>query len=276
MNRCCGLFLALAVLAACLPGAGGQDKEDVIHLFNGQDLTNFYTWLGAPEAGKEPYGKNNDPDKVFSVKNGHLHVSGKVFGGLITEKEYENYHLIVEFKWGEKTWGKREKAARDSGILLHCVGKEGAAGGVWMESIECQMIEGGTGDFILVGGKETPRLTVEAEDRPTGAGEKKHLEPYYKKGAPEREFKGRRINWYGRDPAWQDVKGFRGGQDVERPVGEWNRLEVICDGDRIINILNDKKVNEGRKASHTRGKILVQSEGAEVIFRRIDLRPLKK
>src|SRR5262249_62024070 len=128
----------------------------------------------------------------------------------------------------------------------------------------------------LVGGKNPPKLTVEAEDRDTGAGEKKHKEPYYKKGAPPREFKGRRINWYGRDPEWKDVKGFRGKNDVERPVGEWNRLEVICDGDRIINILNDKKVNEGYNDSHRKGKILIQSEGAEVIIRQIDLRLFKK
>src|SRR5207244_7804806 len=95
-----------------------------------------------------------------TVHDGMIRVSGTIFGGFITEKEYENYHLITEFKWGEKTGPARAKAARDSGILLHCVGEDGAAGGVWMESIECQMIEGGTGDFILVKGQSQARITV--------------------------------------------------------------------------------------------------------------------
>ena len=86
-------------------------------------------------------------------------------------------------------------------------------------------------------------------------------------------FSSGRINWFGRDPAWRDVKGFRGKDDVEKPVGEWNRLECVCAGDRILNVLNGKVVNAGTRASHTRGKILFQSEGAEIHFRKIDLEP---
>jgi hypothetical protein len=272
------LMLAAAGFLTATDNSDGQraGADGTIKLFNGKDLTNFYTFLGASGKGQKPYGKNNDPEKVFTVKDGMIRVSGTVFGCFTTEKEYENYHLIVEFKWGEQTGPARARAARDSGILLHCVGEDGAAGGVWMESIECQMIEGGTGDFILVGGKNRPSLTVEAEMRPTYYGEKERLEPYYKPGAPAKKFTGGRINWYGRDPKWQDVKGFRGKDDVENPVGQWNTLECVCDGDKITNILNGKVVNVGTQSSHTRGKILFQSEGAEVFFRRIDLRPLKK
>jgi hypothetical protein len=277
------VFVAFLTLTAGLPaalapaGAAADDKDNgAIPLFNGKDLTNFYTYLGAPGKGKEPYGKNNDPEKVFTVHDKMIHVSGKVFGGFVTEKEYENYHLIVEFKWGEKTWPPREKAARDSGVLLHCVGADGAAGGTWMESIECQMIEGGTGDFILVKGKNQPSLTADVEKRPTGVGDKRHDEFYYKSGATPRLFKSGRVNWSGRDPEWRDVKGFRGKNDVEKPVGQWNRLECICDGDKITNLLNGRVVNVATKVSHSKGKILFQSEGAEVFFRKIDLIPLKK
>jgi Domain of Unknown Function (DUF1080) len=263
----CGLLLA-----GSGPGTAAADKDNGDALFNGKDLTNFYTWL-------KGHGKNNDPEKVFTVHDGMIHVSGKTFGGLITEKEYDNYHLVAEYKWGEKTWAPREDKARDSGILLHCVGEDGAVGGVWMESIECQMIEGGTGDFILVRGKHQPVLTAEVEKRPTGAGAKKRDEYYYKPGADPVQFprdRVTRINWFGRDPGWKDVKDFRGRQDVERPVGQWNRLECVCDGDKITNILNGTVVNVGTKVSPSRGKILFQSEGAEVFFRRIDLKPLKK
>src|SRR5262249_23475929 len=160
-------------------------------------------------------------------------------------------------------------ATRDSGILLHGVGEDGAAGGVWLESIECQMIEGGTGDFILVSGKKTPSLTVEAEYRPTGS--KGGKQPYYKPGAPAMKFTGGRINWLHRDPDWKDVLGFRGEKDVEKKIGEWNKLECICKGDSITIRLNDMVINEGTKSSHIKGKILFQSEGAEVFFRRIEL-----
>lgn len=258
-----GLVLGLGVSVAA-----AEPVTKPIKLFNGKDLTNFYTFLRG-------LGKNKDPDKVFTVKDGMIRVSGQTFGCFTTEKEFENYHLVVEFKWGNKTWPPREKATRDSGILLHCVGedggssydKQGRPSGPWMESIECQMIEGGTGDFILVGGKGKPSLTVTAEQR---GGQW-----YYKEGASPKEFKGGRINWWGRDPEWKDVLGFRGKHDVETPPGEWNALECVCDGGKITNILNGKVVNAGTNASHTKGKILFQSEGAEVFFRRIDLLPLK-
>jgi hypothetical protein len=252
-------------VAAKVPGSAIAPVKP-IKLFNGKDLTNFYTYLGSPGKGAKPYGKNNDPEKVFAVQDGMIRISGKVFGGLITEQQYANYHLVAEFKWGEKTWPPREKAARDSGILLHCVGADGAAGGVWMEAIECQMIEGGTGDFILVAGKGPPSLTAKAE--------KRRGQFYYNPDAQPVDFTIGRINWYGRDPDWKDVKGFRGPRDVEKPVGQWNRLECLCNEDRITITLNGTIVNQGTKASHRQGKILIQSEGAEVFFRRIDLLPL--
>jgi hypothetical protein len=239
-----------------------------IKLFNGADLTNFYTYLGSPAKGARPYGKNNDPERVFSVEGGVIHISGKVFGGLITEKEYANYHLVAEFKWGQKTWPPREHAARDSGILLHCIGADGAVGGVWMESIECQMIEGGTGDLILVAGKGRPSLVARAE--------KRGKEFWYSPKAEPMPFNSGRVNWYGRDAKWKDEKGFRGSADVERPVGEWNRLDCVCDNDKISNWLNGKLVNQASDVRPHQGKILFQSEGAEVFFRRIELLPLQR
>src|SRR5262249_13700312 len=148
-------------------------------------------------------GKNKDSKGVFTVKDGMIRVSGEVWGCFTTEKEFENYHLIVEYKWGEKTFGSREKGARDSGCLLHCVGEDGAASGSWMESIECQMIEGGTGDIIIVGGKSTPSIKCEVEYRETPPGSKK-MQAYYKPGGEVKTFKGGRVNWSGRDPTWTD------------------------------------------------------------------------
>jgi hypothetical protein len=60
-------------------------------------------------------------------------------------------------------------------------------------------------------------------------------------------------------------------KDAEKPTGEWNTVEVICIGGKITNIVNGVVVNEGTEASVTRGRILLQSEGAEVWYRRVEL-----
>ena len=192
----CLSVLGLAFGLRPLGSAATENEKEVIHLFNGQDLTNFYTFLVEPAKGQPRYGKNNDPEKVFTVHDGMIHVSGKVYGCFTTEKEFENYHLLVEFKWGEKTWGNREKAARDSGVLLHCTGEDGSFG-AWMEAFECQMIEGGTGDLLILGGKTKRSLTVEAE--------KRDGQHYFKPGSPAVTLPSGRFNWYGRDPKWKEI-----------------------------------------------------------------------
>ncbi len=140
-----------------------------VFAFNpGEDLTGFY-----------PYTQNHgyaDPNGVCTVRDGVIRISGEEFGGLATCGNFADYHLVAEWKWGGKTWSPRESKSRDSGILLHCVGPDGAAGSGWMESIECQIIEGGCGDFILVGGKGHPSLTCETRVGPD-------RQPYFEKGA---------------------------------------------------------------------------------------------
>jgi hypothetical protein len=268
MRRLPRIALVLTVSSAALADVPDFAKElpkvesgEPVLAFNGKDLTGFYVYT-------KPHGYA-DPNGVFTVKDGVIRVSGQDYGGFATGGNFRDYHLIVEWKWGEKTWPPREKATRDSGILLHCVGADGAAGGQWMESVECQIIEGGCGDFILVPGKNKPRMTFEVRNGPDG-------QPYYEKGGQSITRDGGRINWWGRDPSWKDVLGFRGARDVEKPAGEWNRMEVICDGDTITNIVNGHVVNRGTGSSHTEGKIQFQSEGAEILFRKIEIRPLRK
>lgn len=258
-----GLAAAVALVAAGLADSATADTpKEKIKLFNGKDLTNFYTFL-------KDIGKDKDPHKVFTVVDGMIRVSGEDFGCFTTEKDYENYHLVVEFKWGQKTYPPRDKAARDSGILLHSVGEDGAAGGSWMQAIECQMIEGGTGDIILVKGQQSPSLTAQVEFK----GDKSK-QAYFNPDYPAHKFNGGRINWYGRDPNWKDVLGYRGKQDLENKVGDWNTLECICEGSTITILLNGRIVNKASDCSQTKGKIQFQSEGAEVFFRRIDLWPI--
>jgi hypothetical protein len=65
-------------------------------------------------------------------------------------------------------------------------------------------------------------------------------------------------------------------KDAEKPTGEWNTIEVVCEGDKITNIVNGVVVNEGVHASETKGRILLQSEGAEVYYRNLEVRPLSQ
>lgn len=243
---------------------------DPVFSFNGKDLTGWYTFLRDH--------KHEDPEHVFSVENGMIHITGGEFGGMTTKDTFKNYHLVAEWKWGDKQFDliddvnksitRLKTNARDAGILVHAVGEDGAAYRQWMESIEVQIIEGGVGDFLLVPGKRTPSMTAE--------GRVQDKQFYFEPGNPPKLRKGGRINWWGRDPMWKDVSGYRGPREVESPHGEWNRLDVICDGDKISTILNGYLVNEATKSSHAEGKIQLQSEGAEIFFRKVEVRPLIK
>ncbi|MGE3316858.1 MAG: DUF1080 domain-containing protein [Planctomycetaceae bacterium] len=261
-------------LAACLVcGIAAADEptpiipSERIALFNGKDLDGLYTYL------KDT--KYEDPRKVFTVENGQLHISGDGLGAILTRKAYRNYHLVVEYKWGERTWGNRTKSTRDSGCLVHCVGDDGAYGGIWPHSIESQIIEGGMGDIILVrgngpDGKPLP-MSLTAEQTKDRDGER-----IWKKGAPKEAFESGRLNWWGRDPDWKDEIGFRGKEDIDNTLTEWTRMDVICDGGHIQIFIDGVLVNEGFDAVPSAGKILIQTELAELWVRRWDIYPLGK
>lgn len=216
---------------------------------------------------------HDDPKDIWKLDDGQLHVSGRGYGYVATKENYRDYHLVIEFKWGEKTWGNREKAARDNGILLHAYGPHGAYGGTWMASIEAQIIEGGTGDVLVL----SPKLedgSVLTTSLTSEVGFDRDKEMIWKKGEPRKVVTSGRINWEKRDVDWADKKDFRGREEVEKPVGEWNRLEVIAKGDTLQYVLNGVLVNEGFEAKPSEGKVLLQTEGAEMFVRRFELWPL--
>lgn len=255
-------LVCICVILFCLAGCESVkrlEQAETISLFNGKNFNNFYTFL-------KGRGRNNDPKKVFTVKDGMIRISGEEWGCLTTAKEYENYHLITEFKWGDMTFAPREKKARDSGLILHSVGEDGSAGGIWINGIEVQMIEGGTGDFLAIGnGTDDFMLTCPVSQI-------KHGSRYvYQAGGSLETINSGRINWWGRDPQWKDVKGFRGDKDVEKPIGQWNRLEAIAQGQTIKVFLNSVLVNHCIDVRPRKGKIQIQAEGAELFFRRFDL-----
>lgn len=226
-------LLPAALAAAALgPRASGAaraaTKAEPVPLFNGRNFDGWYTFINGD-------GKNHDPSGVFKIEDGGvIHASGEKYGYLSTEKDYENYRLNVEFRWGDKKSYPDPNTKRDAGILYHCVGPDK----VWMKSLECQIQEGDCGDMWLTGGEGgAPSLVVKAQ---------KHT--------------GGRVVKFG---------------DYEKPKGEWNQVTVVAQGDHIQHFINGRLAMEGSEASLTRGKINLQSEGAEIFYRNVTLEPLK-
>lgn len=278
--RSTALVLAPSLLLLSAPAVPQNAPEarrpdSPIVLFGpGTGLAAFEPWLVDTH--------EKDPDRVFTVVDQvdgapAIRISGERWGGIVTREAFRDYRLVVEFRWGLLTWAQRRNAARDSGVLVHCQGRPGNTGkdgnGPWMRSIEAQVIEGGVGDFILVAGWEPDGRKLQPSFTVT-AGVDRDGEPVFDpKGAPK-AFTDGRVNWSGRDVDWKDALGFRGRADVESPYGQWTRLEVIAEGDAVTNVVNGTVVNRATQATFREGRIMLQSEGAEIYFRKVELQPL--
>jgi type 1 glutamine amidotransferase len=215
-----------------------------------------------------PIGLNNDPLEVFKIEpeNGNpvLHISGQIYGGLSTKQEFGNYHFRAEFKWGTRRYEPRLNDKRDNGILYHAKGPHGAFWNAWMLSQEFQIQEGDMGDYFALG----PGMDVKAAYR-TADNE---LDWIYDPTAPSTTF-----------GLGQPVR-CRRARNNERPLGQWNTVELICLGQKSIHIINgevvmvlensrERKPN-GSLGPLTDGKIQIQSEAAEAYYRNIQIRPI--
>jgi Domain of Unknown Function (DUF1080) len=183
-----------------------------------------------------------DPAKTWSVKDGILHCTGEPRGYIRTERDdYENYHLRVEWRWPE---GTGERA--NNGVLVHTT-TPGALG-VWGKSLEVQLASGNAGDFWVIPGDDAPDPTK--IDVPL-------------KGVPGEEGRiaGRRH--------------FNFTEGSEKPIGEWNVIEIVCRNDTVTVKVNGEVVNYAYNSSVRRGAISLQSEGAPIEYRAVVLTPLE-
>ncbi len=248
-----------------------------------QHLSNWEKFIGVPHTSVSldgvdksdnvhvgtPLGLNNDPKDVFSMlkEDGEtiLKVTGEIYGGLTTLQEFSNYHFRAQFKWGEKKWEPRLDKKRDNGILYHCHGVHGAFWNVWMSSLECQIQEGDTGDFVTL-------VNARAD-----VSSKKIKDNFYKVTGDNDE-----VITYGAgngNPGYCHINSAN-----EEPNGEWNLIEVICLDDKSIHVVNGKvlmivtnakKVVNGEEFKLTKGKIQLQSEGAEAYYKNIEIKSIK-
>lgn len=196
-------------------------------IFNKKNLNGWNTYLPSK-------GVNADPDSVFVVQNGILHISGEEFGYIATKDAFKDFHLIAEFKWGQAKYPPRENEKRDSGILYFI--PIDVPEKIWPKSVEFQIQEGDVGDFWLI-----DSATIEVNGKRT-------VPTDYLRVEKER--------------------------DNEYPNGEWNTVEIISQDGELSHKVNDKVVNRGSFPNINEGRILIQSEGAEIYYRKIEIKRL--
>ena len=205
------LFI-ISLLALLATGCGQQSGS----VFNGKDLSN---WNLVVENNAVP------GDQVFTVEKGVITVKGAPFGYMCTKEKYADFTLEMEYRWsGEES---------NSGVFILI---EDLAN-PFPKGIECQLMAGNAGDFVLLNGSDLNEYTL-----PEGVTERPQF-PIIEKMHPS----------------------------SEKPTGEWNKLKIkVVDG-AISAFVNDVLQNEAT-SKVKEGHIGLQSEGKEVQFRKLVLR----
>lgn len=108
--------------------------------------------------------------------------------------------------------------------------------GIWPKSIEVQLAKGDAGDFWIIG---TELDVVNEEQRK------------------------------------KDRRHLNLTDDSEKPHGQWNQIEIVCQADEITVKVNGELVNHATNCSVTDGAICLQSEGAPIEYRNIRLVPIE-
>jgi hypothetical protein len=243
----------------------GKHGQDVwTPLFNGRDLTGWYTFL-------QKHGKDRDPDHVIKIEDGALHLykdategSMVVMGYIATEKEYENYHFRWQYRWGTKKFQPRYALKRDAGLYYHIIGPDA----VWPRSLQFQIEQTNVGDLIALYGVQVdtwidPKTSKQQIPR--------FLDP--SNGGESHILGGKGI-------------GYQGHLAGEFEIDGWNRGEIIAKGDTTTHVLNGHVVNRGINVRVvdpdkpgpakplTRGRIAMEIEAAEIYFRNVEIRQL--
>jgi hypothetical protein len=240
----------------------GASSEGWAPLFNGRDLSGWYTFL-------QKHGKNHDPDGVITIEDGAIHLyknapegSMVVMGYIATEKEHGDYHLRFQYRWGSKKFQPRYALKRDAGLYYHMTGPDA----VWPRALQFQVEQTNVGDLITLYGMELDTWTdakTRSAEIPTFLGSEQGGEP--------RKMGGNGIAYQRRLPGPFELEG-------------WNTVEVIARGDCTTHILNSHVVNQGRHIRFrdpakggeaktvTRGRIALEIEAAEIEFRRVEIR----
>ena len=281
MKKLLTVFLLISFISCNTNNKKEDSEASWTSLWNGQDFADWHTYLGTQYNSDvdslgntvEPYGLDNDPLHVITVskvdEKNAIRITGEAWGMIFTEKVFNNYHLKLKMKWGEKMYPPRENGPRDSGLLYHGFGEPGSAN-YWMGSQELQIQQGDMGDYWPVGDVEIDIPSIPYKD-------KYYI---YKEGADLRKYHYAEIL----ETAIQDSLAKRRvfkALDAEKPHGQWNDIELIVMDGNSIHIVNGKvvmrlfnsRIGSSQKPLNS-GRIILQSEGAEVYYKDIYIRQL--
>lgn len=217
-------FIAVALsLVACRAPTGQQQATH--SLFNGRDLSGWHMDVPAMDTAAATRAP-------FIVRDAMLVSLGTPNGHLITDDEYENYRLEVEYRFAG--------APGNCGVLVHA-SRPRMLYRMFPQSIEVQMMHENAGDFWVIG------EDIEVPDMETR--------------------RGPRENWGTTEGKGRRIINLTDGS--EKPLGEWNTMIIECIDNTIKVWVNGDLVNYGHNATARRGRIALQAEGAEVEFRRV-------
>lgn len=208
----------------------GEKSSKTTSLFNGEDLSGWH--VDVPHKDKNP-----DAKPTFIVREGNLVSLGSPGGHIITDKNYENFRLHVEYRFAAKPGNCGVLVFASTPRFLYKM---------FPKSIEVQMNHRHAGDFWCIG----EDITVPNMEERRGP----------KDNWGVTEGKGRRI--------------LNLTDDSEKEVGDWNTMVIECVGDNIKVWVNGDMVNHGSKCTASKGQIALQAEGSEVDFRKLDLTPI--
>ena len=268
MKKCIVAILGVtatlsAALAESVDTPPAEDVTERIELFNGRNLDGWYKYLSKHKV------RNVDPDNVFSVSNGMIVISGNGTGCITTEKAYRNYRLTMEYRWAGKAYGARVGKCPDSGILFHSRGRDGGWYGIWKPSYEYNVIWSRSADLIVVQSPEYTNYLYSAKATVDDCGRwDPHGKEVLRQGLE-------RVDSRTCPQGWKD-DAANALVPPEKPYGEWNVAEVVCDGDRADFLLNGKMMLRLHDLSQTEGQIQIQSEGHGIEIRKVTLEPVAR
>ncbi len=216
----------LVCMASVSPAADKAPKA--CDLFNGECLDGWGHFLVKDDAKIED---------VWSVKDGVLICKGEPHGYLCTDKDFDNFKLVVEWRWAPG--GK----PGNSGVLMRITGKEM----MLPDCVEAQLAHENAGDMYGFQGFKID-----------GPEDRKRVVSGHKLGG---DLIGLKKN---------------SKEHNEKDAGEWNKYEITADGGTITLKVNGKEMNKATGCDTQAGKIALQSEGGEIHFRKIQLTPLGK
>lgn len=173
----------------------------------------------------------------WTAADGVLSTTGRTNGYIRTNDTFKNYKLTLEWRWDGVAPKKRNGTheLRNSGVLLHQQDQDA----VWPHCIEAQLRETDAGDFYMMGGTLTNEIIALRAQENT-------FTELFPKGKPS----------------------------SEKPIGEWNRYEIVCENDTVVVTVNGTEQNRATGVTVSEGRICLQSEGTPISFRNIRIEPL--